>query len=364
MKTLSLVMITKNEELKIKRCLDSVKDFVDEIIVVDTGSTDKTKEIAAEFGAKVFDYTWTNNFSDARNFAIEQSTGDWNLILDADEFIANLNIDKINNFINSKENTIGKIKVINLFEEDNEVKKSNAFISRLAPKGVYFEGSIHEQLDTSLPREIVDIEIEHDGYLKTNKFNRNISMILNELKNNNTDSYLLYQAAKTYYSNNMYVDSLQYFDKFYEVVNFNTDNFFDDAIILYIYNLTKVNKFEKGLEIIDNVFDLMSNSCDFYFACGVFFTELVSYNPEKYMNYFNNIEFSYLNALQLGEYTKFEVVEGTGTYLSAFNLGVFYELLGDSVKALKYYELSYRFNYSKALVPINRIKNKGFKLKF
>lgn len=220
MKTLSLVMITKNEELKIKRCLDSVKNLVDEIIVVDTGSTDKTKEIAAEFEAKVFDYTWTNNFSDTRNFAIKQSTGDWNLILDADEIITNFNIDKINNFINSKENTIGKIKIINLFEEDNEVKKSNAFISRLAPKGVYFEGSIHEQLDTSLPREIVDIEIEHDGYLKTNKFNRNISMILNELKNNNTDSYLLYQAAKTYYSNNMYMDALPYFDKFYEVVNF------------------------------------------------------------------------------------------------------------------------------------------------
>lgn len=358
MKTLSLVMITKNEELKIRRCLESVKDFVNEIIVVDTGSIDKTKEIALEFGAKVFDYTWNNNFSDARNFAIKQSSGDWNLILDADEFIINFNIDKINNFINSKENTIGKIKIINLFEEDNEVKKSNAFISRLAPKGVYFEGSIHEQLNTSLPREVVDIEIEHDGYLNTNKFDRNISLILNELKSNSNDSYLLYQAAKTYYSNNMYVDACPYFDKFYTTVNFDKDNFFSDGIIIYIYNLIKVSKFEKGLEIIDNVFDLMNNSCDFYFACGVFFTELVSYNPEKYMNYFNNIELCYLNALQLGESNNLEIVEGTGTYLAAFNLGLFYELTGDSVKALKYYELSYSFNYSKALLSINRIKEK------
>ncbi|QEZ70156.1 glycosyltransferase family 2 protein [Paraclostridium bifermentans] len=358
MKTLSLVMITKNEELKIRRCLESVKDFVSEIIVVDTGSIDKTKEIALEFGAKIFDYKWNNNFSDARNFAIRQSTGDWNLILDADEFITNLNIDKIDNFINSKENIIGKIKVINLFEQDNEIKKSNAFISRLAPKGVYFEGSIHEQLNTSLPREVVDIEIQHDGYLNTNKFDRNITLLLNELKNNNSDSYLLYQAAKTYYSNNMYMDSLTYFDKFYEVVNFNTDNFFDDAIILYIYNLTKVNKFEKGLEIIDNVFDLMNNSCDFYFACGVFFTELVAFNPEKYMNFFNNIEICYLSALKLGGSNNLEIVDGTGTYLAAFNLGLFYELLGDFSKALKYYKLSYSFNYSKALVSINRIKEK------
>lgn len=358
MKTLSLVMITKNEEFKIRRCLESIKDFVSEIIVVDTGSIDKTKEIALEFGAAIFDYEWNNNFSDARNFAIKQSTGDWNLILDADEFVINFNIDKINNFINSKEKTIGKIKVKNSFEENGELKKSNAFISRLSPKGILFEGSIHEQLDTSLPREVVDIEIEHDGYLKTNKFNRNISMILNELKNNNTDSYLLYQAAKTYYSNNMYVDASEYFDKFYEVSNFNTDNFFDDAIILYIYNLTKVNQFEKGLKIIDNVFDLMNNSCDFYFACGVFFTELVAFDPEKYMNCFNNIEICYLSALQLGKANNLEIVEGSGTYLAAFNLGLFYELIGNSSKALKYYELSYSFNYLKSLVPINRIKAK------
>lgn len=358
MKTLSLVMITKNEELKIRRCLESVKDFVSEIIVVDTGSIDKTKEIALEFGAKIFDYEWNNNFSDARNFAIKQSTGDWNLILDADEFVTNLNIDKLNNFINSKKNIIGKIKVINLFKEDNEIKKSNAFISRLTPKDVYFEGSIHEQLDVSLPREVVDIEIEHDGYLNTNKFDRNIYLILNELKSNSTDSYLLYQAAKTYYSNNMYMDALPYFDKFYKVANFNADNFFDDAIILYIYNLIKVNQFEKGLEIIGNVFDLMNNSCDFYFACGVFFTELVSYNPEKHMNYFNNIEICYLSALQLGQANNLEIVEGTGTYLAAFNLGLFYELLGDFSKALKCYELSYSFNYSKALVSINRINEK------
>lgn len=359
MKTLSLVMITKNEELKIRRCLESVKDFVNEIIVVDTGSIDKTKKIALEFGAKIFDYEWNNNFSDARNFAIKQSTGDWNLILDADEFVTNLNMDKLNNFINSKKNIIGKIKVINLFEQGNEVKKSNAFISRLAPKGVYFEGRIHEQLDTSLSREIIDIEIEHDGYLNTNKFDRNISLLINELKINSNDSYLLYQAAKTYYSASMYVDAFPYFDKFYNTVNFDKDNFFNDGIILYIYNLIKVNQFEKGLKIIDNVFDLMNNSCDFYFACGVFFTELVSYNPEKYMNYFNNIELCYLNALQLGGGNNLEIVDGTGTYLAAFNLGIFYELIGNSSKALKYYELSYSFNYSKALVPINRIKEKN-----
>lgn len=70
MKKLSLVMITKNEELKLRRCLDSVKDIVDEIIIVDTGSTDKTKDIALEFDANVYDYKWDDNFSNARDYAL------------------------------------------------------------------------------------------------------------------------------------------------------------------------------------------------------------------------------------------------------------------------------------------------------
>lgn len=128
MKSLSLVMITKNEESKLKRCLDSVKCIVDEIIVVDTGSTDTTKDIALTSGAKVYDYKWNNNFSDARNYAINKSSGDWNLILDADEFISDVNLNSVRKFINSTDEAIGQVKIINLFEQDGEIKKSSSFI--------------------------------------------------------------------------------------------------------------------------------------------------------------------------------------------------------------------------------------------
>jgi glycosyltransferase involved in cell wall biosynthesis len=88
MSTISLCMIVKDEELMLPGCLESVKDWVDEMIVVDTGSTDKTKEIAQEAGAKVFDFEWINDFSAARNHAKEQATGDFILVLDADERLA------------------------------------------------------------------------------------------------------------------------------------------------------------------------------------------------------------------------------------------------------------------------------------
>ena len=67
--TISLCMIVKNEERVLKRCLDSVRDLVDEIIIVDTGSTDATKRIAAGYTDKIYDFTWNDDFSAARNFA-------------------------------------------------------------------------------------------------------------------------------------------------------------------------------------------------------------------------------------------------------------------------------------------------------
>jgi glycosyltransferase involved in cell wall biosynthesis len=87
MKRLTLCMIAKDEEETIRQALESVKDIVDEVIVVDTGSSDKTREIVREFGGKVIDAEWQDDFSAARNLALSEATGDYILCLDADEFI-------------------------------------------------------------------------------------------------------------------------------------------------------------------------------------------------------------------------------------------------------------------------------------
>ncbi|MDD2373005.1 MAG: glycosyltransferase family 2 protein, partial [Syntrophomonadaceae bacterium] len=95
--SLSLAMIVKDEESCIKRCLDSVINLVDEIIIVDTGSTDKTIEICRSYNAQVFHYSWNNNFAEARNFGLDKVTGDWVLWLDADEEVAPENRNQLNN---------------------------------------------------------------------------------------------------------------------------------------------------------------------------------------------------------------------------------------------------------------------------
>src|SRR3989344_364212 len=83
--TLSLCMITKNEEQFLEQCLNSVKELVDEIIIVDTGSTDKTTEIAGKFTDKIYDFKWCDDFSAARNESLKHATKNWILVLDADE---------------------------------------------------------------------------------------------------------------------------------------------------------------------------------------------------------------------------------------------------------------------------------------
>ncbi|MBF8416863.1 glycosyltransferase family 2 protein [Heyndrickxia coagulans] len=99
----SLCVITKNEENNIKKCLESVGDIVFEKIVVDTGSTDKTIEIAKKMGAKVYSFKWIDDFSAAKNYAISKAKGDWIIFLDADEFIEPSQIQMVEEKINEAE---------------------------------------------------------------------------------------------------------------------------------------------------------------------------------------------------------------------------------------------------------------------
>lgn len=103
MPKLSLCMITKNEEQDLPRCLESASPFVDEIVLVDTGSTDKTTEIAIGYGAKLIGFEWINDFSAARNESLGHATGDWILVLDADEIIAEKDFEKIRELITNND---------------------------------------------------------------------------------------------------------------------------------------------------------------------------------------------------------------------------------------------------------------------
>ena len=117
---ISACIITKNEEKNIVRCLNSIKDIVDEIIVVDTGSNDKTINIAEKYTNNIYHYKWSDDFAKARNFAIDKANGDYILFLDADEyFVQGCNLKEI---ITSDNNLYDAylIKIININIDEND----------------------------------------------------------------------------------------------------------------------------------------------------------------------------------------------------------------------------------------------------
>lgn len=99
---LSVTIITLNEEKNLARCLDSIKEIVDEIIIVDSGSTDKTIEIAEKYGAKVFERKF-DNYANQKNYAVEMSTGEWIFSLDADEIVEKDLAEEIENATKNKQ---------------------------------------------------------------------------------------------------------------------------------------------------------------------------------------------------------------------------------------------------------------------
>jgi len=352
MVTLSLVMIVKNESAKLRRCLDSVKLLVDEIIIVDTGSEDNTKEIAMKYEAKVFDYAWNHNFAEARNFALEQSTGEWNLILDGDEYIQKESWEEIKTFIKGPPK-IGRIKQINIFEQDGELKESQALISRLIPKNVRYVGSIHEQVESqSLQRVNTNINVYHDGYFQTNKTERNVNLLKTALKSNTNDAYLLYQLANEHRINRNYKDAQAYFERSYALVN-PEDGFKPALVVSYLYNIIALkDNIESGLIIIKNEQHQFPDFPDFYFVCGFYYMELVFSNIQKYSSYFSYIEKFYLKCLEIGETNKYDSVKGTGSFRAAYNLGVYYETTGNLKYAIDYYRQSAESGYDIALQRI------------
>ena len=118
---ISLCLIVKNEEQILERCLNSFKGYYDELIIVDTGSTDSTKDIAKRYTSKVFDFEWCDDFSKARNFSIEQAAGDYILVLDTDEFLdEDFDMNDIRKLIEKNPAGVGRIKRINPYVRDGK----------------------------------------------------------------------------------------------------------------------------------------------------------------------------------------------------------------------------------------------------
>lgn len=332
---ISLCMIVKNEEDSLADCLTPIVPHVNEIIIIDTGSTDKTKEIACQFTDQIYDFVWCNDFSQARNFSLSKAANDWVLVLDADEIITEFDRNVPERLTKSDNATVGRIKRINSLENQWGSTQNTERISRLFNKRrFHYEGIIHEQLvrkNSGKPYKTmpVDITVNHIGYAKEvvnkkAKLERNISLLQQAIAAAPRDPYLHYQLGKSYY---MAKEYRQAHDSFQTALSFPLNfayEYVQDLIESYGYTLINTEQYQQALQI-EQYSAHYQNSPDFNFLLGLV--------------YMNNALFSkavecFLRCTGM----KDGKMQGVNSYLASYNIGVIYEILGYTKEAAAYYE--------------------------
>ncbi|MFL0165433.1 glycosyltransferase [Candidatus Clostridium helianthi] len=360
---ISACMIVKNEEKNIGKCIESYKNIVSEIIVVDTGSDDNTVTIAKELGAKVYYYKWNNSFCRAKNFALGKAKGDWIIFLDADEYFDST--DKIENLLNSL--SMKKIdcvvsKLINIDRNLGLVKDVNPTIRifRNSPK-IKFKNDIHEvldRLDKPLSRYIIDnddIIIYHTGYssdIIENKVKRNIELIEETMiKKNDYTGY--YYLCDSYFALGKYELAIE-----------NGNKFIDSNITLIGFN-SKVYK-----NVIESMINLEYSSDEIRIvinkAMDIFNKHPMFYYYKAIVDYF---ECSYVSSLECfnltleyqKQYNGIEMnVIPSSLHIIYYYMGQIFELKNDMVNAFDYYYKSLKankYNESTLISLIKLLKN-------
>ncbi len=347
MLNLSLCIIIKDEIELLKRCVDSAKNIVNEIIVVDTGSTDGSYQLAVDLGCKVYNFNWAYDFSLARNFSVEKANNDWILILDADEYITSIDIKEVENFLSYKNQyTIGEIKIKNLYD-DNGYEYDIFNLSRLFNKNNFkFECSIHEYLtpisNIEKKYKLLPIEVCHTGYTKDryiskNKLDRNMELILKELEKEK-DYYLVMHLAKSYMLSKDYENAIIHFE---DVLN-NKDcykyTYYLEAVIEYLKSLLNANKFEKALEC-EKYWDRCNKNDNYiYFMAHAFMKN----------GFFEKAMDLFISIINKKEPT-------IGKKNCYYSLAQMFEALGFKKESIEYYELCDDFQNSH--LKVKELKN-------
>ena len=290
----SACLIIKNEEKNLERCLESLLPFAGEIIIVDTGSTDDSKRIASKFTDKIYDFAWNDNFSDARNFAIENATQDFILSIDADEYIENPNeIQKV--LSNSPTDTGGWLVdvISSAYNTNGNIEKIRTSLLRLFlnhPQ-IRFQGICHEQVFESilalgLKIEKTDILLNHTGYLLNkdefnNKQKRNIVLLEKALAKEPNNNYLLTHLGKTYSALKMPEKAKEIFKK---VIDNSADNgiYKIDALNFYSTILFEEKKFRDSIKNAKQSLAMLANQAYPHFVIAEAYANLKMFDQAYY----------------------------------------------------------------------------------
>lgn len=277
-------MMVKDEQKNLARCLESLKPLTDndiaELIIVDTGSKDKTPDIAGEYTSKLYYHEWNNDFSGMRNKTISYAKGEWLFIIDADEVLerpeelAQLFLDK----------DLGNYNTIVLQIGNVNSRKSNANIAYNPSPRIFrndgtfkYVGSVHNQPLYKTPVFYTDISIRHYGYISDDKmlmdkkFERTRALLLNELKKSPSNIYYQFQLGVTYDMHGEAKKALKEFRKAYALLKDKNKNERASNIVVYGAYARCANnnkRHQEAIEICREGIRLRPEFIDFYYIMG------------------------------------------------------------------------------------------------
>lgn len=345
--TISLCMIVKNEEDVLEMCLSSVYDIVDEIIIVDTGSTDKTKEIAKKYKCKIYDFKWINDFSAARNYSFSKATSDYILWLDADDIFLEEDRDKFKKLKKTINNKVDAYSMFYnyAFDEDENVIlrfRRNRIVKR--SKNYLWHGFVHEYISIKGNVNNTDICITHNRVHDSGK--RNINIYEQKIAEGYTlDARDTYYYAKELFDNELYEKSLIIFNEFLD----NKEGWIEDKIVACGKIADYYNSKKDYLQCRKYCF----KSFEYDLPRGEFCCRLgLSYFNE---NEYKKAIFWYDLATKVQKPSSDWgfINESDYTWLPHLQLCICYYRLGDKEKSYKHHKKSYEYNKDNKYIQYN-----------
>ncbi|MFC4777936.1 glycosyltransferase [Paenibacillus sp. GCM10023252] len=359
-KLISLCMIVKNEEENLPRCLQSVHGAVDEIIIVDTGSEDRTVEIAQQYGAVIVTTPWQDNFAQARNAGLSQAAGDWILFLDADEELEQGCADRLRHYAEGDEAVAYLLQVWNYggTREDGGAAINPVLrMFRNRPQH-RFVGRIHEQIAAPILEhnaeakfELTDIRIHHYGYhpravADRDKVQRNTKLLEQTLLEEPGQPFHLYNLGVEYLRSGRAADALACFRAAEVADSFLHLNFAHLVLKYQVRCLLALGALDEALEAASGAAEKFHDYPDIWHYKAAVFTQL-GRNADA--------RAAAQRALELGPAQgAYHTEDGMGTHQTAYLLGQLYEADWLLPQAVKAYEDALRLSPGQ-LAPLLRI---------
>lgn len=261
---ISACLITKNNQSTLAECLASLYRYNFEIVIADTGSTDKTVEIARQFTDKVYHFDWVNDFAAARNFATSKASFDYILTLDSDERLVGGSKEELQQFFTTADTkkTVGLYKVTEIFGSSKKQSPMITNVIRVYDRRYYkYYYQVHEQVgliedeNALLDTRILNIRTIHSGYQDEKvlqvKSRRNVELLKAQLAKTPHHVYFTYQLAKSYYILQNYQQSFKYFAEFFKLQKNYRIQWVRDGIDSYLKLCIKTKHYDKALECVN-----------------------------------------------------------------------------------------------------------------